>query len=344
MAYGGSKPPGPKLDIRMDDILPRYSTLKDGTPIIIQRLVHPGALARPGTAVSSKNDPRYFCTEEATIKSAELLLNDEIAHRQNSYPFESVLTPEGFLDYFLGHDTFVVRALKLTGAAAARHAAIARTYESYHESGPKGDGLPPPPVPLPDHLFVAAFYVKPNYPGRSAHLCNGGFLVSHAYRSLGAGELCGAAYRVLARRLGYRGSVFNLVFSDNPGSARLWDKLGFVRVGVIPGAGRRNMPRKKGNNNINNSSSSNNDNNSGGGGAPRVANITNITAERNVVADGVLDSGSDVHHVDATVFYCDLTVEPPVHVTPWERRDEAVIAQLTTQRPLPPQSFTQSNL
>ena len=42
-----------------------------------------------------------------------------------------------------------------------------------------------------------------------------------------------------ASRLGFRGSVFNLVYADNPASLRIWDGLGFQRVGIIPGAGKR---------------------------------------------------------------------------------------------------------
>lgn len=42
-----------------------------------------------------------------------------------------------------------------------------------------------------------------------------------------------------APALGYRGSVFNLVYADNAASLKIWDTLGFQRVGLIPGAGKR---------------------------------------------------------------------------------------------------------
>ena len=32
---------------------------------------------------------------------------------------------------------------------------------------------------------LGSFYVKPNYPGRSSHVCNGGFLVTDAARNRG---------------------------------------------------------------------------------------------------------------------------------------------------------------
>lgn len=33
--------------------------------------------------------------------------------------------------------------------------------------------------------------------------------------------------------------VLVLVYADNPASSKVWDSLGFQRVGVIPGAGKR---------------------------------------------------------------------------------------------------------
>jgi hypothetical protein len=42
-----------------------------------------------------------------------------------------------------------------------------------------------------------------------------------------------------APKLGYRGSVFNLVYADNPASLKIWDTLGFQRIGLVPGAGKR---------------------------------------------------------------------------------------------------------
>lgn len=53
------------------------------------------------------------------------------------------------------------------------------------------------------------------------------------------GSLLGGTFEWYARGLGFRGSVFNLVYADNPASVRIWDRLGFQRVGTVPGAGRR---------------------------------------------------------------------------------------------------------
>jgi GNAT superfamily N-acetyltransferase len=87
-------------------------------------------------------------------------------------------------------------------------------------------------------LCLGTFYTKPNYPGRSSHICNAGFLVGPAARNRGVGRLLGEAYVYWAPRLGYRYSVFNLVYETNVASLRIWDGLGFQRIGRVPGAGR----------------------------------------------------------------------------------------------------------
>lgn len=45
-------------------------------------------------------------------------------------------------------------------------------------------------------------------------------------------------FLILAPHLGYKASVFNLVFANNEASIRIWDKLGFQRAGIIPKAAR----------------------------------------------------------------------------------------------------------
>ncbi|KAG8199280.1 hypothetical protein JTE90_003702 [Oedothorax gibbosus] len=86
--------------------------------------------------------------------------------------------------------------------------------------------------------LVGAFYVKPNFPGRSSHICNAGFVVHRDHRNKGVGEFLYRSYLRIARDLGYEGSFFNIVYATNVGSLRICRKLGFVEVGVIPRAGR----------------------------------------------------------------------------------------------------------
>lgn len=84
---------------------------------------------------------------------------------------------------------------------------------------------------------LGSYYIKPNYPGRSSHVCNAGFLVTAAARNKGVGRLMGESYLEWAPRLGYSYSVFNLVYETNVASCRIWDALGFKRIGKVKGAG-----------------------------------------------------------------------------------------------------------
>lgn len=48
---------------------------------------------------------------------------------------------------------------------------------------------------------LGSFYIKPNYPGRSSHVCNGGFLVTDAARNRGVGKSMGEGYLEWAPKL-----------------------------------------------------------------------------------------------------------------------------------------------
>jgi len=85
--------------------------------------------------------------------------------------------------------------------------------------------------------ILGTFYIKPNYPGRCSHICNGGFLTCTEARGKGVGRAMATAFLHYGPLLGYRYSVFNLVFETNAASLHLWDSLGFQRIGRVKGAG-----------------------------------------------------------------------------------------------------------
>ena len=91
-----------------------------------------------------------------------------------------------------------------------------------------------------DERMLGAFYLKPNWPGRARHVANAGFIVDPGWRDKGLGRLLGVTMLQYARELGYRSVLFNLVFSENVTARRLWQKLGFQELGVIPGAVLKN--------------------------------------------------------------------------------------------------------
>lgn len=59
-----------------------------------------------------------------------------------------------------------------------------------------------------------------------------------AARGRGSGRHLAQAFLHYAPILGYKSSIFNLVFETNVASIRLWEKLGFEKVGIVKGAGR----------------------------------------------------------------------------------------------------------
>lgn len=138
----------------------------------------------------------------AVLSTVMDMLNAEI-EAGNSYPQETQLDLPGFLAYFLSHDAFAV---------------------------------------LSNSEVAGAFYIKPNYPGRCSHICNGGFLTRNGFRRQGVATLMGTLFIKFAPLLGYRASVFNLVFENNEASVGTWRKLGFTEIGRVPNAGRLKKP------------------------------------------------------------------------------------------------------
>ncbi|KAI0827942.1 hypothetical protein BC628DRAFT_1366368 [Trametes gibbosa] len=89
-----------------------------------------------------------------------------------------------------------------------------------------------------EESIAGCYYVKPNYPGRSSHICNAGFLVPPTQRGQGVGTVLARSYLHYGPRLGYEASVFNLVYVNNIASVKLWERLNFEKAGRIPRAGR----------------------------------------------------------------------------------------------------------
>ncbi len=87
-----------------------------------------------------------------------------------------------------------------------------------------------------DGAIIGTYYIKTNQQGGGAHVCNCGYIVGAAARGQGlAAQMC-AASQTQARALGYRAMQFNLVLESNDGAVRLWHRLGFETVGMIPRA------------------------------------------------------------------------------------------------------------
>jgi GNAT superfamily N-acetyltransferase len=86
--------------------------------------------------------------------------------------------------------------------------------------------------------FAGTYFVRPNQPGRGAHVANAGYMVGPAFRGRGlAAALCEHSLGV-ARGLGFTAVQFNFVVSTNAAAVRAWERCGFAVVGRLPGAFR----------------------------------------------------------------------------------------------------------
>ncbi|MEW8505828.1 MAG: GNAT family protein [Candidatus Thiodiazotropha sp.] len=83
---------------------------------------------------------------------------------------------------------------------------------------------------------IGTYYLKPNQPGLGSHVCNCGYIVSEAARGKGVASAMCEHSQQAAEDAGFRAMQYNLVVSTNEGAIRLWKKLGFQVVGILPQA------------------------------------------------------------------------------------------------------------
>jgi GNAT superfamily N-acetyltransferase len=86
-----------------------------------------------------------------------------------------------------------------------------------------------------DGRLAGAYYLKPNFPGRAAHIANAGYVVGSQWRGRGIGRLLVEDSIVRAPQLGFDAIQFNLVFVSNPARS-MYEELGWREVGRIPRA------------------------------------------------------------------------------------------------------------
>lgn len=86
-----------------------------------------------------------------------------------------------------------------------------------------------------DGQLVGAYYVKPNFVGKAAHIANAGYFVLESHRGRGLGRRLVEHSLHEAHRLGFDAMQFNLVFASNP-ARQMYRQMGFQEVGRIPAA------------------------------------------------------------------------------------------------------------
>jgi ribosomal protein S18 acetylase RimI-like enzyme len=86
--------------------------------------------------------------------------------------------------------------------------------------------------------ILGTYYLRANQPGGGAHVCNCGYMTSAAATGRGIARRMAEHSLNHARERGFRAMQFNFVVSTNVRAIRLWESLGFVIVGRLPGAFR----------------------------------------------------------------------------------------------------------
>ena len=82
--------------------------------------------------------------------------------------------------------------------------------------------------------IVGLYILHPNNIGRCAHISNASYAVKKGMRGYGIGEKLVTHSMNKGKELGFKILQFNAVVKTNKYALKLYDKLGFVRLGTIP--------------------------------------------------------------------------------------------------------------
>ena len=83
--------------------------------------------------------------------------------------------------------------------------------------------------------IIGLYILHPNNVGRCGHICNASYAVSPEARGKHTGEKLVRHSMVQGKKLGFGILQFNAVVRTNAAARHLYEKIGFTRLGVIPG-------------------------------------------------------------------------------------------------------------
>ena len=90
-------------------------------------------------------------------------------------------------------------------------------------------------VAVEDGRIIGLYILHPNNIGRCGHIANASYAVGSAARGKGIGRMLVEDSLAKAADCGFRVMQFNAVVATNAGARHLYEKLGFVQLGTIPG-------------------------------------------------------------------------------------------------------------
>ncbi|MFT3765215.1 MAG: GNAT family N-acetyltransferase [Minicystis sp.] len=81
---------------------------------------------------------------------------------------------------------------------------------------------------------AGGYTLRPNHPGRGAHVGTASYVVAKGARGHGIGRLLGEHSIERARAMGFAALQFNFVVATNIPAVRLWESLGFRVLARLP--------------------------------------------------------------------------------------------------------------
>ena len=84
------------------------------------------------------------------------------------------------------------------------------------------------------HVIYGLYILHPNNVGRCGHICNASYAVSSQNRGHHIGEMLVLDCLHQAKRFGFKILQFNAVVESNIHARHLYERLGFIPLGVIP--------------------------------------------------------------------------------------------------------------
>lgn len=82
--------------------------------------------------------------------------------------------------------------------------------------------------------LLGMYILHPNNVGRCGHICNASYAVKSSMRGMHIGEKLVTDCMVQAKKTGFGILQFNAVVRTNYAARHLYEKLGFVPLGIIP--------------------------------------------------------------------------------------------------------------
>ena len=86
--------------------------------------------------------------------------------------------------------------------------------------------------------ILGLYILHPNNVGRCGHICNASYAVASDVRGQHIGEKLVLDCLRRGRKLGFRVLQFNAVVESNIHARHLYERLGFIQLGTIPGGFR----------------------------------------------------------------------------------------------------------